>query len=394
MRIIVVDTTLSGELIGGAQTFLLKLLNGLTARAHDVHLVCGGAPNSRVADGIMATGVNVNTRTWTNGALVDDVTTEFAGWVSELSPDVYVVSVSPDIGWTVLPHLDPGIATLMIAHSDQKTFYDPLKHYGRFVTRAVGVSEEICRPFVEYSGMPPERIEWIPYGVETADEVSETDEGKAIRLAFVGRLAVEDKRAGDLIKIAKALRGAEIDFRFDVVGDGPLFESFQSELRAEIEAGHVRMHGWIGSKEVISMLRQARVFLLTSESEGFCIALVEAMANGCCPVVTDIPSGNKQLVTDGENGFVVPVGDIPAFVDRIKLLATDGPRLQAMRQAAWYTGRQYSVGRMVDNYVSCFEDAIKDSKENPRTTDPGFPLMPSCTSRYPLWLRRIKARFF
>jgi hypothetical protein len=63
-----------------------------------------------------------------------------------------------------------------------------------------------------------------------------------------------------------------------------------------------------------------------------------------------------------------------------------------MRMAAWETGREYGIDRMVDNYVSCFERAIEDARANPRTPDPAFPLMESCRSKYPLWLRRVKAR--
>jgi poly(glycerol-phosphate) alpha-glucosyltransferase len=116
------------------------------------------------------------------------------------------------------------------------------------------------------------------------------------------------------------------------------------------------------------------------------------MANGCTPIVSDIRSGNKQLVRDGENGYIVPVGDVDAFVGRIRLIADDRERLGLMRTAAWETGREYGIDRMVENYVSCFERAIEDARSRPRGKDPQFPLMESCRSKYPLWLRRVKAR--
>jgi glycosyltransferase involved in cell wall biosynthesis len=393
MKIAVADTTISGELIGGAQTFVAKLLTGLAKRGHDVHFVSGGEPNARMISQLAESGARLTCRDWTSGKLVDDATPALASWLNRLKPDVYVVSVSPDVGWTVLPHVYHHTATLAIAHSDSRGFYDPLKHYSRFVTRAIGVSEEICRQFVEYSGLPEEAVTWVPYGVEVSESTPTEISDRALRLAFVGRLANEDKRAGDLIHIAKALSASGLDFEFEVVGDGPLFAKFESELSSELESGKVKLHGWVSGAEVLNTLRASEVFLLTSDSEGFCIALVEAMANGCCPVVTDIRSGNRQLVEDGKNGFVVPVGDIDAFVDRITILAADRQRTLEMQQAAWETGRQYSLERMVDNYIFCFERALEDSRVNPRTPEPDFPLMPSCRSKYPLWLRRMKARF-
>src|SRR6185369_2759616 len=98
----------------------------------------------------------------------------------------------------------------------------------------------------------------------------------------------------------------------------------KERLSADIASKRITLYGWVDGTEVINRLRESDAFLLTSNYEGFCISLIEAMANGCCPVVTDIRSGNKQLVRDGENGFVVPVGDVDAFVDKIKLL--DGDR--------------------------------------------------------------------
>jgi glycosyltransferase involved in cell wall biosynthesis len=146
------------------------------------------------------------------------------------------------------------------------------------------------------------------------------------------------------------------------------------------------------SPEVVAAMRRSEVFILASAFEGFCISLIESMANGCTPIVTDIRSGNKQLVADGVSGFIVPVGDVDGFVDRIRLLAGDRGRLRDMRVAAWETGRDYSIDRMVDNYERCFERAIEDTRSNPRKIDTAFPLMDSCRSKYPLWLRRIKAR--
>jgi glycosyltransferase involved in cell wall biosynthesis len=213
-----------------------------------------------------------------------------------------------------------------------------------------------------------------------------------VKLVYVGRFENTQKRISDVVKIIKKLDETGIDFTFDMVGDGEEMPAVRSELATQIDSGRVRVHGWVDSAEVIEIMRSSEVFILASAYEGFCISLTEAMANGCTPIVSDIRSGNKQLVADGVSGFTVPVGDVDGFVDRIRLLAGDRGRLREMRVAAWRTGREYGVDRMVDNYVACFERAIEDTRSNPRTVDPAFPLMESCRSKYPLWLRRIKAR--
>jgi len=235
--------------------------------------------------------------------------------------------------------------------------------------------------------MPDDRVEWIPYGVETRETPPITSPDGPLRLLYVGRFENQQKRISDVVAVIEKLSESGIDFEFDLVGDGEEMSNVRSALSG---FGNVRIHGWLDAARVIETMRTSEVFILASAYEGFCISLTEAMANGCTPVVSDIRSGNKQLVRDGENGYIVPIGDVDAFVARIRLIANDRGRLGAMRIAAWETGREYGIDRMVENYVSCFERAIEDTRSHPRVQDANFPLIESCRSRYPLWLRRIK----
>lgn len=391
MKVFVADTTIGSDLFGGAQTFLPGLLTGLVGGGHQVSLITNGEPNSKVRRAIKGSGIRLLPDLWERSALVDDSIQKTASFVTLERPDVLLISVSRDIGWVILPQLDPGIATLTIGHNDAEAFYGPVRYYKHFLTRAIGVSEQICDTYVNDCGMPRERVDWIPYGVQTRD-VGPEDFGAPLRLIYVGRFEEEQKRMSDVVGLIKRLSADGIEFTFTLVGDGESMPMVRNSLADEVKDGRVRLTGWLRSDEVIREMNGSDVFVLASAYEGFCISLTEAMANGCTPVVTDIRSGNKQLVRAGENGFVLPIGDIEAFVDRIKVLAGDRQRLMSMRRKAWETGREYSIDRMVENYERSFERAIEDAKAEPRQPDPSFPLMPSCRSKYPLWLRRIKAR--
>jgi len=391
MKISIVDTTLSGDLIGGAQVFLPRLLSGLVQRGHHVKLLTRGSINERVRAAIVGSGASIDTDVLGRPGLIEDVWRSSAGNVNAASPDVYAVSVAADLGWAVLPMLDPTIATITIGHNDEETFYAPVRHYRQFLTRAIGVSEEICDAYVKDCGIRRERVDWIPYGVGTRGREPE-ETGGPLRLIYVGRFEEEQKRISDVVTLIKRLSAERVEYLFTLVGDGESMPMVRERLAEEIARGSVRLPGWLPSDEVIREMNASDVFVLASAYEGFCISLIEAMANGCTPVVTDIRSGNKQLVREGETGFVVPIGDIEGFVVRIKVLAGDRRRLMSMRNKAWEAGREYSIGRMVENYETCFEQAVGDARSAPRQTDPAFPLMPSCRSRYPLWLRRIKAK--
>jgi glycosyltransferase involved in cell wall biosynthesis len=393
VKIAIADTTLAKSLIGGAQTFLSHLATGLVARGTQVHLVSAGVPNAKVSDALHQSGARVHTGLWPPRTLVEDAAPIFARWLNQLKPDVYLVSVSPDVGWAVLPYLQPGIAAIAIAHSDSDTFYRPFRHYGALLQQGIGVSPVICAQFIEQCGLTAEQVAWIPYGVVAGPEPSEDREAATsapLRIAYVSRLEEPQKRASDLIRIVERLREVELDYELDVIGDGPLMNRFRSALMPEITNGRVRLHGWLQPTEVLNRLRRSEIFLLTSAFEGFSIALTEAMAHGLTPVVTDIPSGNRQLVRHGENGLLVSVGDIEGFVSTLRRLAAERALLQKLRHQAWHIGQLYTLPRMIDAYLDCFAQASKRANVAGRRPQPGFPLMESCRSRYPLWLRRIK----
>jgi glycosyltransferase involved in cell wall biosynthesis len=390
MKIAVIDTTIDGELIGGAQTFLPKLLSGLRARGNDVHLITKGVPNKKVLPKIEESGAILHQGIWNPDDFVEDSAPVLAEWINNLAPDIYLISVSTDVAWAVLPLLDPQIATLTVGHTDSETFYLPARHYQSFLTRAVGVSPEVCANYALTCAINKEQIDWIPYGVTISEREPQPEPENYLKLIYVGRLEEEQKRISDLIKVVKILSAKNVKYRLSIVGDGEEMPRIKENLITEIGDGRVSLHGWLESDKVIEAMRQAEIFVLTSAYEGFCIALVESMANGCCPVVTDIRSGNKLLIENEVNGFLTAIGDVKSFAEKLKFLSENRAKLLEMRKLGWQTGKEYGVEKMVESYENCFEKAVIEAKNSPRTKNKNFPLMETCRSIYPLWLRRIK----
>ena len=390
MKIVIVDTTLHGPLIGGAQTFLPLLIKRLKEKGNEIHLVSADSPDCRIEKQIQESGAKLHTNIWNKKTLVEDAAPALAAWVNNLEPDIYLISVSPDVGWVALPYLNPAIATFTIGHTDAETFYLPARHYQPFITRAIGVSDEVCQHYISQCNFPAVAVKWIPYGVVVNPLLPAKHSNEQLQLIYVGRVEEEQKRISDLIKIVLQLSADNLAFNLKIVGDGPEMPVLKNSLVKEIKEGKVEILGWRKTQEVIELLKQSEIFLLTSAFEGFCIALIEAMANGCCPLVTDIKSGNKQLISGGQNGFIFPIGDTEKFVEKLKALAADKELLYTFRQAAWETSKNYSVERMTTNYHDCFVAAVAEVKTNPRSTDYKFPLMETCRSPYPLWIRRMK----
>ncbi len=96
------------------------------------------------------------------------------------------------------------------------------------------------------------------------------------------------------------------------------------------------------------------VWILASMSEGFPAPVVEAMACGSAVVATDC-GGTSDMIVDGKNGFLVPVGDVKEIVKRVELLLDDTRLRSEMRSKAQETVIQFSWEKCVGEVERGFE---------------------------------------
>jgi glycosyltransferase involved in cell wall biosynthesis len=174
-----------------------------------------------------------------------------------------------------------------------------------------------------------------------------------LRLLFAGRLEHEQKGVFDLPLIDETLRRRNVDVRWTIIGGGPDGE----RLRAEWQSDRVSFLGARSNVETIDRAADHDVFVLPTRFEGLPVALMEAMAVGLVPVVSDIPSGVPDLVINGVNGSLAPVGEIAAYASAIERLAHDRARLDAMSAAARLTmARQFDATTCAAAYQSLYRD--------------------------------------
>lgn len=139
---------------------------------------------------------------------------------------------------------------------------------------------------------------------------------KENRIASVGRL-IQQKNYPLLINSFAEILNFYPEYRLDLYGDGEDRNELQKLVNSLGIDKNVEFHGVIPNAYM--KLGSAKVFILPSYIEGMPNALMEAMAVGMPCVATDV-SGVRDIITDGENGFIVPVDDKEAMVDRIKKL--------------------------------------------------------------------------
>lgn len=143
---------------------------------------------------------------------------------------------------------------------------------------------------------------------------------RSIDLAFVGRIA-DDKRPERFMAVVAAVAQSRPGVRAVVVGDGPNANSLRSLARDLGIEANVEFFGQ--RSDVDALLAQTRVFVLTSQSEGVSIAMLEAMAAGAVPVVADV-GDLADFVRDGLNGYLVSQGDIEGYARAALALLSSG----------------------------------------------------------------------
>ncbi|WP_084644379.1 glycosyltransferase family 4 protein [Microbacterium gubbeenense] len=124
----------------------------------------------------------------------------------------------------------------------------------------------------------------------------------AKKVLWVGRVEVP-KDPLLAVSVFEELTARDPEWTMDIVGSGTLLE--QTRAHAEVVGPALRVHGRTAPEEVATLMARSDVFLMTSHPgyEGFPRVLVEAMASGCRPVVTD-GSDTGSLVDEAVTGYV------------------------------------------------------------------------------------------
>jgi glycosyltransferase involved in cell wall biosynthesis len=153
------------------------------------------------------------------------------------------------------------------------------------------------------------------------------------RLVCVARLA---EQKGQLLLLEAAHRLVErgIDFELVLAGDGELRETIEARIARLGLRNNVYITGWISSERVRAELLAARALVLASFAEGLPVVVMEAMALRR-PVITTYVAGIPELVRPGDNGWLVPAGDVEALVHAMaECLASPAELLARMGDSA------------------------------------------------------------
>ena len=141
--------------------------------------------------------------------------------------------------------------------------------------------------------------------------------------------------------------------RLVIVGDGAMRSVIEQNVRRLQLQDRVTLLG--ERSDIVALLSSMNVFVLSSDTEGYSLALVEAAAAGL-PIVCTRVGGNEEIVSNQVTGLTVPAADLGSLTDAMYLLATDATLRARMGQAAQaWAAAHGSLSAMYQSYLALYQ---------------------------------------
>lgn len=154
------------------------------------------------------------------------------------------------------------------------------------------------------------------------------------KILSVGRLTYQ-KNFQLLVEIAEKVLAEHPDWTWDICGEGEDRAELEKMIEEKGLEGKLFLRGQV--KDMYQRYREYAVLVMTSRYEGFPMSLIEGAANRLPLVAFDVPTGPAEIISDGENGFLIEADKKELMADKICTLIEDA-ELRARMSARAYEG--------------------------------------------------------
>jgi len=242
--------------------------------------------------------------------------------------------------------------------------------YGR-ASVIVAISNAVARVLVA-SGIASDRIVVVPDGVDVTRPVTAASAETLASLGVSGggplivqvAQLVGHKDPLNFVRALGRVRDLVPDVRGLLVGDGPLRQAVEAEIRALGLESVVRLSGY--RTDADALLAAADVACLSSREEGMGSVLLDALAFGL-PVAATRAGGIPEIVVDGDCGLLAEVENPVALGDAIVRLLGDEALRARVRANAKPRANEFSVERMTDGTIAVYERVLASGARRSRT---------------------------
>jgi glycosyltransferase involved in cell wall biosynthesis len=237
-------------------------------------------------------------------------------------------------------------------HSDQPARLLLKRAFAPGKDHWIAVSDFVRKFLVKRAGVPASKVTVIHNGLPPEDEALPPPTSASA--CTVTRLSPE-KGIETLIDAWAIVNRAAPEATLTIVGSGHLADELNQRAAEIGVSGRVRFLGF--QRPPLAPVQDCSVFVLPSLSEGFGMALLEAMRAGKAVVASRV-GGIPEFVEDGRNGLLVPPGDPAALSEAILSLLRNPERTKELARAGQRVAGAFTLERSVRGVVELYEGTI------------------------------------
>lgn len=157
------------------------------------------------------------------------------------------------------------------------------------------------------------------------------------------------------IDIIDIVRRSVPAIRLDIYGRGKQRQDIEGRIAELGLQDNIQLHGH--APDASGQFSTATFSLLTSRKEGQPLVLLESQGQGCPPVAFNVRYGPDDVISDGENGFLVDEADVQTAAEHVSALCSDDALARRMSKSAWAASERYSYSQVLKRFGSIVDRA-------------------------------------
>lgn len=225
-----------------------------------------------------------------------------------------------------------------------------LCYHSQLSDKLVFLTDKYYAGFEWFSGVKNnEKFAAIHNSVEEEFEIDTDELTKENIVLFVGRLSTE-KRLDYLFEIWKNVSIEHPKWSLFIVGDGPMRKKYEYIVN-RLQLTNVFIEGY---HLPLEYYKRAKIFCLTSETEGFSLVLVESMCCGCVPIAFNSYACASDIIDDGKCGYLISPFNIESYTQRLSVLMDNEELRKNMVKSAREKTRQFLLERIIGKWENLF----------------------------------------
>lgn len=225
--------------------------------------------------------------------------------------------------------------------------------------KVILLSRRFIPKFMKYGRICDNSKFWVIHNSLSFDSFYDAEalDQKEKNVLIVSRMEDTQKKISYALNIWNEVEksGEFPDWTLRLVGTGedlPRYKRF-------VARNKLKQVVFEGAQPSEKFYKRSSVFMLTSQSEGWGLTLTEAQQNGCVPIAFDTYDSLHEIITDGNNGFIIPNGRFDIYVKCLKDLMRDKDTRHKMARSAIETSHRFEQSKIAKQWYKILNDIKK-----------------------------------